>query len=111
MKEFFDYLTKKIEAGTARIAQLEKEGRKDDAAFAKVSTNIYDVCLTVTKALIDRPGAGPAAVKARFEGFRTVWGDALDKAREHGDARGTVVGEAKLEALEDVIAHFSEADK
>ena len=71
----------------------------------------YEVCKTVTNALIDRPGAGAEAVKSQFERFRTVWGTALEKARAHGDARNIVVEETKLAALEDVIAHFPEAEK
>ena len=103
MKDFIDYLTRQIEAGREESARLEADGRQDDADFAKVRTNIYDVCRTVTTALKDRPGAGPAAVKARLEGFRTAWTEALDKAREHGDARNVVVGETKLEALADAL--------
>ena len=71
--------------------------------------NIYDVCRTVTNALIKRPGAGSDAVKAQLERFRTSWEEALEKARAHGDARNTVVEETKLDALKDVIAHFTEA--
>ncbi len=109
MNEFLEYLTKRIEACGEEAAALEKEGRRDEADFAKVRTNIYEVCRTVTNALKDRPGAGMEAVKARFEGFRTSWGAALEKAGTHGDARNVVVEETKLQALEDVLAHFPEA--
>ena len=68
MKDFIEYLTDQFEAGKNDIARLEADGRKDDADFAKVRTNIYDVCRTVTKALTDRPGAGPEAVKAQLDG-------------------------------------------
>ena len=111
MKDFITYLTRRIETCREEIAGLEKDGRRDDAGFAKVRMNIYDVCRTVTGALIDRPGAGKDAVKAQFERFRTEWGAALIKAREHGDARNTVVGEIRMKALEDVIAHFAEAER
>ena len=109
MNEFIEYLTKQIETGAEEAAGLEKEGRRDEADFAKVRTNIYEVCRTVTNALKDRPGAGMGAVKDRFEGFRTSWGAALEKARTHGDARNVVMEETKLQALEDVLAHFPEA--
>jgi len=108
MKEFIEYLTAQIEAGRKDIAELEKDSRQDDADFAKVRTNIYDICRTVTNALINRPGAGKEAVRAQLERFKKEWTAALDKAREHEDTRNTVVGETKLEALEDVIAHFPE---
>ena len=109
MKEFIDYLSKQIEAGSDDAARLEKEGRRDEADFAKVRTNIYEVCRTVTNALAERPGAGPRAVKTRFESFRASWSAALEKARTHEDARNIVVEETKLQALEDVLAHFPEA--
>ena len=111
MDDFITYLTQQTEACRDEIARLEEDGRKDEADFAKVRMNIYDVCRTVTNALIDRPGAGAEAVKAQFRRFRTEWGSALEKAREHGDVRNTVIGETKLEALEDVIAHFPEGKR
>ena len=111
MQEFIDYLSQQLAAGKAEIAALEADGRKDDANFAKAKNNIYDVCRTVTQALIDRPGFGADAVKARFDGFRSSWGAALQKAQEHGDVRGIAVEEAKLSALEDVISHFPEASE
>ena len=111
MDTFMEYLTDQIESGRAEIARLEKDGCQDDADFAKVRTNIYEVCKTVTAALINRPGAGTAAVKAQFDRFQTSWGTALDNARKHGDARNIVVEEIKLKALEDVVKHFPEAAK
>ena len=111
MKEFVEYLTLQIEAGRKDIADLEKSGRQDDADFAKVRTNIYDICRTVTNALMNRPGSGKEAVRAQLGRFEKEWTAALDKAREHGDTRNIVVGETKLEALEDVIAHFPEEKK
>ena len=109
MDTYIKYLTEQIDAGKAEIARLEKDGRRDDADFAQVRTNIYEVCRTVTNALTDRPGAGPEAVKRQCENFRTIWGAALDNARKHGDVRNTVIEEAKLNALADVTAHFPEA--
>ena len=111
MDTFIKYLTEQIEAGKAEIARLEEDGCRDDADFAKVRTNICEVCRTVTNARANRPGAGPEAVKKQFMNFRTSWGAALDNARKHDDARNTVIEEAKLKALADVAAHFPEAAK
>lgn len=109
MDTFIKYLTEQIDAGKAETARLEENDCRDDADFAKVRTNIYEVCRTVTNALVGRPGAGPEAAKRQFENFRTIWGAALDNARKHGDARSIVIEEAKLNALADVNAHFPEA--
>ncbi len=109
MDTFIKFLTEKIEAGKAEIARLEADGCRDDADFAKVRTNIYEVCRTVTNALLRRPGAGPEAVKKQLEHFQASWGEALDNARKHDDARSIVIEEAKLKALAEVTAHFPEA--
>lgn len=111
MKDFIEYLTKQIEAGSNDAVRLEAAGCQDDANFAKVRTNIYEICRTVTNALINRPGAGTEKVKSQLERFQTSWNAALEKARAHGDIRNIVVEETKLNALEDVIAHFPEVSK
>ena len=111
MEEFITYLTGKIEEGKAETASLLVDGRKDDADFAKVRTNIYDVCWTVSQALVNRPGAGTEAIRARLERFRTEWGSALEKAKQHDNINGIAVEETKLAALEDIIAHFREVSE
>ena len=108
MKEFISYLDSRIEEGRAEIAALTADGRTDDANFAKIRTNIYDVCRTVSRTLADRPGAGIDAIAAQLERFRATWGAALEKAKQHDDISGIAVEETKLAALEDVIAHFRE---
>ena len=108
MQAFMDYLGRQVEAGKADAAALDAEGRRDDANFAKIRTNIYDVCRTVSQALLKRPGAGADAVRAQLERFRTGWGAALEKARVHGDVAAVAVEETKLAALADVISHFPE---
>ena len=108
MKEFISYLDSRIEEGRAEIAVLTADVRTDDANFAKIRTNIYDVCRTVSRTLADRPGAGIDAIAAQLERFRATWGAALEKAKQHDDISGIAVEETKLAALEDVIAHFRE---
>ena len=108
MKEFIAYLESRIAEGKAEIITLEADGRKDDANFARIRTNIYDVCRTVSQALEARPGAGISAVRAQLERFRTGWSAALEKARLHDDVNAVAVEETKLAALEDISAHFQE---
>ena len=108
MREFTAYLDSKIEEGKAKTAELLSDGRRDDANFMKVHTNIYEVCKTVSLALINRPGAGINAVKAQLERFRTEWTAAFEKAKQHDNISSVAVEEAKLSALDDVIAHFRE---
>lgn len=108
MEQFIAFLDNRIAEGKREIEALAAAERRDDANFAKVKTNIYEVCRTVTGALGNRPGAGVKAVGAQLEKFRSIWGGALEKAKQHDDVHGVAVEEIKLKALEDVIAHFQE---
>ena len=108
MKEIIEYLEKQIKADKAKTAEFLTDGRKDDANFMKIQTNIYEICKTVSQALVNRPGAGIGAVKAQFERFHAEWGAALEKAKQHNNINSTAVEEIKLAALEDIIAHFQE---
>ena len=111
MSTFIEYLDRMIGKGKQEIEELEADGRRDDAVFAKVRTNIYEVCRTVSGALLDRPGAGVKAISSQFARFKTAWGAALEKAKAHGDVNAIAVEETKLAALDDVIAHFSEVNE
>ena len=111
MNDFITYLDGKIEEGKEQIAKLEADGRMDDANFAKVRTNIYDVCKTVSQALMNRPGAGVTAVQAQFDRFNTGWSAALEKAKQHDDIKNVAVEEIKLAALKDVMARCKEVAK
>ena len=106
MEEFIAFLEGRIAAGRAEICALEADSRKDEANFARVRTNIYDVCRSVTRTLVNK--AGPDAVTAQFDRFRAIWGAALEKARQHGNADGAAVEETKLAVLEEVAARFRE---
>ena len=109
MEKFIQYLDERIEASKAEIEALEAAGRQDDAVFAKVRLNIYDVCKTVTGVHLKPTGGGVNAIKSMLERFRTQWGEALQKAQAHGDVKNIAVEETKLAALADVIARFTEA--
>ena len=108
MEDFIAFLEKRIGEEKADTERLTKEERQDEADFARVRSNIYDITRTVTLALKDRPGFGTDAVKERFESFRKDWGAALEKARLQGSAKDIAVGENKLAALEEIMTHFSE---
>ena len=108
MNEFITYLESRIEEDKAEIVKLNAEDRRDDADFARVRTNIYEVCKSVSQTLLNRPGDGKAAVRAQFERFRTGWGAALEKAKQHDDIGGIAVEEIKLAALADITARFEE---
>ena len=104
MDDFIAYLDSRIEEGKTKTAELLAEGCRDDANLSKVRTNIYDICKTVSRALLNRPGA----VKVQLERLHTEWSASLEKAKQYDNVNGIVVEETKLSALDDIIAHFQE---
>ena len=111
MKEFMTYLDSRIEAGKTKTAALLADGCQDDANFMKVQTNIYEICKTVSQVLMNKPGAGIQGVKTQLERFRTEWGAALEKAKQHNNIKSIAVEETKLSALDDIMAHFEEVNE
>lgn len=114
MERFIAYLDSRIEEGKEEIKALEADGRRDDANFAKIRTNIYDVCkkiagaLTFSLKIAGKPEEAAGAVKAQFERLSSTWGAALEKARENDDVVSIAVEETKLAALEDITDRFKE---
>ncbi len=108
MEAFMKYLEEQIALGKADVDRLERAGRRDDAVFAKIRTNIYDICRTVANVHTTRTGLGEKAVGAQLARFRSEWGAALEKARAGGNAEKIAVEETKMAALSDVIARFGE---
>ena len=109
MEAFMKYLEEKTDACKAEIAALQAEGRMDDAAFAKVRANIYDICRTVTDVHVNRTKAGKPAVQAQLDRFEAGWSEALAQAKIHGDAKAAAVEEIKLQTLREINVRFAEA--
>ena len=70
MEAWMDYLARQAEAGRTEAAALAAEGRQDDANFVKVRANIYDVCKTVSRALLN-PMRGMLPDMRRLRIYRT----------------------------------------
>lgn len=110
MEKFNQYTESKIAQLNAQAAALQVEGKADEANFCKVRANIYDVCATVCKVHMNRPGGGKAACEKLLTKFQNDWGAELERARKNNDTKKICVEEAKMEALLDAIAHFNEVE-
>lgn len=111
MDKFFEYVRERNTALLNEAEKLKSEDRIDESNLAKVRANIYEVCGTVCGVHMKRPGGGIEACRMQLEKFRAIWGADRDKAAAHGDAEKTLIGDIKLETLEDAARKFEEAVK
>lgn len=109
MEAFFTALAARNAALKAQAEALQTSDRKDEANLVKVRANIYEVCGTVCRVHMNRPGGDPDACRAQFEKFQAQWGAAREKAAAHGETDKALIEEIKLEALADIRQKFEEA--
>lgn len=106
---FLDYLNHMKALMHTEEAAAKAEQRQDEAVFARIRYNVYDVCATVHGALQQAKGdAFPAAYEAKLHELERTWSAAWDKAAHYADADRTFTEDVKLAALRDVIAHWEE---
>lgn len=111
MDEYFKYLQEKNSALKKQAEEYKETDRLDEANLLKVRANIYEVCGTVCKVHLSRPGNGAEACRAQLAKFRSIWGAERDRAAAHGDTVKTVIEDIKLEALKDITEKFEEVFK
>lgn len=111
MEEFFDYVAEKQAAMKQEAERLKTSDRIAEANLAKVKANIYELCCTVCKVHLNRPGGGIDACRKVLDQFQTVWSAERDKAAAHEDVYNTVIGNTKLEALQDARAKLEEVNQ
>lgn len=111
MEDFFEYLRVQNERLLCEADELKASDRIDECNLTKVRANIYDVCATVCRVHMNRPGGGLEACREQFDRFRNVWGSEKKRNEAHGDVTKAVIEEIKLEALEDIAARFEETVK
>ena len=103
-KEFTAYLAACTESCREQIKKLSSDGREDEAVFAKIKLNVYDIFKTVFNALGD---------EEKFLGKLTeipaAWQASLEKAEAHGDSEKAHIERIKLETVNEIREKFGEA--
>lgn len=110
MDMFNDYIETKIAKLSAEVKNLEENYRQDDAVFAKIKINVFDICKTVFKVFLKtKPKASlyNEYIK-KLDEFEKAWSDSAAKAEEFGDMKKSAAEEAKLFALAEVKEKFIE---
>lgn len=95
-----------LDGRSAELQRVRREltagGRRDEGDLIAVSANVFGICKSVLQVL-DGEKAAP-----KLNGLFAEWTAAMEKAEEHGDARGVAVGERKLAALAEIMEKMKE---
>lgn len=97
---FFD---EKIAACRAEAEALALDDRQDEAAFAKIRLNVYDIFRTVLAA-----GKGSSEFfRSRLDEIPRNWSSSLALARQHGDDRKAHIEQLKLDTASEIRRAFA----
>lgn len=101
------YFEQQIAACKAEANALELDNRRDEAVFAKVRLNIYDVFRTVFKVAANNADAD-AFFLAKLEKIPQNWCASLELARQHGSAEKAHIEQIKLDTAAEIRSIFEQ---
>ena len=99
------WLTEQIAACESQRTALWADERQDEANFARIRANVYDIFRTVLKVMEGSPD-GETLFAAKLTEIPSAWQKAHDQAERHGDAATLCIERIKLDAAAEVRAKF-----
>ncbi len=110
MKKFEEYVKTRIDELSSEAKKLSENYRQDDAVFAKIKINVYDICKTVFKVFEKTKPADSFFEEyiKKLDEFQETWSSSAKKAESFGDSKKAAVEEAKLFALAEIKEKFIE---
>ena len=103
---FYGWLDERKAAVLSEAAALSKDERTDESNSLKAKANIYDICRAVCGAAVKQAQDAPTAdaLIAAFGRVTAPWKLSLEQAKAHDDSRKVMIEEAKLSAVDEIIA-------
>ena len=104
------YFAEQTESCKAAAQHLQNDDRADEAVFAKIRLNIYEIFNTVFSVAVTT--AGPDADKiaafflARLRQIPQSWHAALAAAEAHGETEKVLIERIKLETAAEIQKEF-----
>lgn len=108
---FDRYFEEQISQCEQQSKALLSDGRADEAAFAKVRGNIFDIFRTVLSAAVTHCNGSSDEVRRffalRLEQIPASWALTYDKAKEHHDTAKMHTEQIKLDAIAEIRQTFT----
>lgn len=110
MNAFLQELQQQAQALRQQANALAAESRKDDADFAKIQANIYDICATIGNVVWKTAPEEQrdALYRKKLDDLPRNWRVALEEAEAHGNVQRATTEKVKLAALEDVLLRLEQ---
>ena len=97
----------RAEACKAQEEQLNRDGRSDEAVFARIAGNIFDMAHTVCDAGCRVMGGDPEKTRSFLEGklrgMRQSWAQSLDQACSHDDGEKAHIESVKIQVIDEIL--------
>lgn len=100
----------KIAGCTEEITALQAESRADEAVFAKIRMNVYDIFRTVFSVCVQTAGDNDRKLVedflSRLQQIPRSWQASLSTAEAHGDVKKACIEQLKLDAAGEIQQVF-----
>lgn len=104
------YFTQKKAACEGQMMRCRADLREDEAVFARIRGNVYDLFATVFSAAVGQGGQDEEKTKEFFRKkiaqIPQSWYTALEQARQHGDDTRAYLEKIKLETAKEIEEMF-----
>lgn len=108
--ETISYFTEQIACYKAQAKALDADDRADEAVFAKVQKNVYDIFSTIFSVAVETAGQDDGKVVqfflTRLQQIPQSWHTALANAQQHGEIQKAHIEQIKLDAVGRIQAEF-----
>lgn len=106
------YLKEEIEKCTENSNGLSEDGRRDEAVFAVVRSNVLDIFKTVLSVAQEMSkGEEEQCIdffRSKLDQIPEKWNGSLQQARMESDAKTAHIERIKLEAVQDIQEKIAE---
>ena len=102
---FLSCLNEKIAACATEAKALELDDRRDEAVFAKIRMNVYDIFRTVFKASVTQNDAD-AFFLEKLEQIPENWRTSLSMTLQHGNTEKAHIEQIKLDTAAEIRRLF-----
>ena len=105
------YTKQAIEYVEKEAAALEQDNRRDEAAFAKIRLNVYDIFRTVFTVALSSAGEDKSKAAdfflTKLEQIPKNWHTSLELARQHGNDTKAHIEQIKLDTAAEIRSMFA----
>ncbi len=111
IEETVRYFSERIEQYKARTQALTADDRADEAVFARIQMNVYDIFGTIFSVAVKTNGQDDEKTVqfflSKLQQIPQSWHTALANAEAHGETEKAHIERVKLDAVAEIRTEFT----